>query len=83
MIITNYCLLGQPQMIKLVQSSGKSVSGIVTTIPGQQIKLFKSPISGQECTQVSALFKLIYMFFCTNIYSNGIVKSSFLSLEPL
>jgi hypothetical protein len=39
---------GQPQMIKVVQPSGKPISGIVT---GQPVKIFKSPNS-QDSVQV-------------------------------
>lgn len=39
-------------MFKLVQSSGKSVGSIVTSLSGQPVKLFKSPVSGQDTTQV-------------------------------
>ncbi|RZC32095.1 transcription factor Dp-1 [Asbolus verrucosus] len=37
---------GQPQMIKVVQPGGKSISGIVTSaMSGQPVKIFKSPTS--------------------------------------
>ncbi|CAH0557290.1 unnamed protein product [Brassicogethes aeneus] len=43
---------GQPQMIKLVQSSGKPISGIMTsTMTGQPVKIFKSPTSNAESSQ--------------------------------
>ncbi|CAG9823489.1 unnamed protein product [Phaedon cochleariae] len=48
---------GQPQMIKLVQPSGKSLSGIMTSaVTGQPVKLFKSspshPGESQHSQQV-------------------------------
>ncbi|KAJ3655009.1 hypothetical protein Zmor_014156 [Zophobas morio] len=42
---------GQPQMIKVVQPSGKPISGIVTSVAGQPVKIFKSPNS-QDSVQV-------------------------------
>ncbi|KAJ8920628.1 hypothetical protein NQ315_004767 [Exocentrus adspersus] len=44
---------GQPQMIKLVQPSGKPISGIMTsTMSGQPVKIFKSPTTHAESSQV-------------------------------
>lgn len=48
--------LGQPQMIKLVQSSGKAISGIMTSaMTGQPVKIFKSPPANAESSQVRHL----------------------------
>lgn len=49
-------------MIKVVQPSGKPISGIVTSMGGQPVKIFKSP-NNQESLQV--FIKLI--LFITKI----------------
>ncbi|VEN61259.1 unnamed protein product, partial [Callosobruchus maculatus] len=45
---------GQPQMIKLVQSTGKTISGIMTTttVAGQPVKIFKPPTNNPETSQL-------------------------------
>ncbi|EFA02984.2 transcription factor Dp-1 [Tribolium castaneum] len=49
---TNWVIQGaNGQMIKVVQPSGKPISGIVTSVAGQPMKIFKSPNS-QEPLQV-------------------------------
>ncbi|XP_060516564.1 transcription factor Dp-1 isoform X2 [Cylas formicarius] len=45
------CANGHPQMVKLVQSTGKPISGIITpTIQGTSVRIFKSP-TGVESSQ--------------------------------
>lgn len=40
---------GQPQMVKFVQSSGKPISGIMTsTVAGTPVKIFKSPSDSSQ-----------------------------------
>lgn len=45
---------GQPQMIKLVQSSGKPISGIVTTstVAGQPMKIYKTSVPAAAAATV-------------------------------
>lgn len=51
--------IGQPQMIKLVQPSGKTVSGVMTsTIAAQPVKFFKTSAANAEPTQVFFIMTL-------------------------
>lgn len=49
---------GQPQMIKLVQQPGKTMSGVMSsTITGQSVKVFKSIPTSAESSQVIFFYK--------------------------
>lgn len=50
-----YCLIGHPQMFKLVQSTGKALGGIVTSAiaAGQPLKIIKTVSAGGQDQQQS------------------------------
>lgn len=53
--------IGQPQMIKLVQPSGKTISGLMTSTISGPVKLFKSSPTNAESSQVM-FCKVVYNF---------------------
>lgn len=57
--VMGFIQIGQPQMIKLVQPSGKTISGLMTSTISGPVKLFKSSPTNAESSQV---IKFIFLF---------------------